>query len=178
MKKYLVQFKPFLIFIGTFFAAYIGLTLLYKFYLNGFGPNEIDGITNTVGRNVEQLMQGFNCDIKIHKSLTDSWMEVWYNKHYSVRIVEGCNAVSVMILFVAFVLAFSGKFRATLLFIVFGIFSIYVLNVARIAILVVLLFRFPEQDHFLHGTLFPLIIYGFVFLLWIIWVNKFSKYAK
>lgn len=178
MKKYLVQFKPFLIFIGTFFAAYIVLTLLYKFYLNGFGPNEVDGITNTVGRNVEQLMQTFSCDIKIHKSLTDSWMEVWYNKHYSVRIVEGCNAVSVMILFVAFVLAFSGKFKVTLLFIIFGIFSIYVLNVARIAILVVLLFRFPEQDHFLHGTLFPLIIYGFVFLLWIIWVNKFSKYAK
>ncbi|GIQ59280.1 exosortase family protein XrtF [Flavobacterium collinsii] len=178
MKKYLVQFKPFLIFISTFFAAYIVLTLAYKFYLNGFGPNEVDGITNVVGRNVEQLMQLFHCDIKVHKSLTDSWLEVWYNRHYSVRIVEGCNAVSVMILFVAFVLAFSGKFKATLLFILFGIFAIYVLNVARIAILVVLLFRFHEHNHFLHGTLFPLMIYGFVFLLWIVWVNKFSRYAK
>lgn len=178
MKKYFVQFKPFLIFISTFFAAYIVLTLLYKLYLNSFEPNEVDGITNLVGRNVEQLMQVFNCDIKIHKSLTASWVEVWYHKDYTVRIVEGCNAASVMILFVAFVLAFSGKWRVTLLFVILGAFFIYLLNVARITILIVLLFRFPEHDHFLHGTVFPLIIYGFVFLLWIIWVNKFSKYAK
>lgn len=178
MKKYLEQYKPFLIFISTFFVAYIVLTLVYKLYLNSFEPTEVDGITHMVGRNVEQLMQMFNCDIDIHKSLTNSWLEVWYNKKYSVIIVEGCNAVSVIILFISFVLAFSGKFKTTLLFILFGIFSIYVMNFVRIALLVVLLFRFPQYDHFLHGTLFPLIIYGFVFLLWIIWVNKYSKYAK
>lgn len=178
MKKYFVQFKPFLIFIGTFFTAYIVLTLLYKLYLNSFEPNEVDGITNMVGRNVAQLMHVFDCDVNVQRSLTDSWMEVWYQKDYTVRIVEGCNAVSVIILFVAFVLAFSGKLKTTLLFILFGVFSIYIINVSRIAILVVLLFYFPEQNHFLHGTLFPLIIYGFVFLLWIVWVNKFSKYAK
>jgi exosortase family protein XrtF len=178
LKKYLVQFKPFLLFISTFFAAYIVLTLFYKLYLNSFELNEVDGITNIVGRNVEQLMHLFNCDVEIHKSSIYSWLEVWYNKDYGVRIVEGCNAVSVIILFISFVLAFSGKFRTTLLFILFGILFIYILNVARIAILIVLLFYFPEHDHFLHGTLFPLIIYGSVFLLWIIWVNKFSKYAK
>ncbi|MFH6992201.1 exosortase family protein XrtF [Flavobacterium sp. FlaQc-48] len=178
MKKYLVQFKPFLIFIGTFFTAYIVLTLLYKLYLNTFEPNEVDGITHIVGRNVEQLMSMFNCDIKIQKSITDSWLDVWYNKKYIIRIVEGCNAVSVIILFVSFVLAFSGKFKTTLIFILSGILLIYALNVARIAMLAVLLFYFPEKGHFLHGTLFPLVIYGLVFLLWVIWVNKFSKYAK
>ncbi|MCC9062937.1 exosortase family protein XrtF [Flavobacterium piscisymbiosum] len=178
MKKYLTQFKPFLVFISTFFAAYIIVTLLYKFYLNTFETNDVDGITNVVGKNVEQLMDLFNCDIKIHKSIANSWLEVWYNKKYLVRIVEGCNAVSVIILFVAFVLAFSGKLKTTLLYIVFGILFIYILNVVRIALLVVLLFYFPQYNHFLHGTFFPLIIYGAVFILWIIWVNKFSKYAK
>lgn len=178
MKKYLVQFKPFLIFISTFFAAYIVLTLFYKLYLNSFEPNQVDGITNIVGRNVAQLMDVFNCDIKVHASITDSWLEVWYNKKFIVRIVEGCNAISVIILFISFVLAFSGKFKTTLIFILFGILFIYVLNVVRIALLVVLLFYFPQYGHFLHGTLFPLVIYGVVFLLWIIWVNKFSKYAK
>lgn len=178
MKKYLIQFKPFLIFISTFFAAYIVLTLVYKLYLDTFNANDVDGITNVVGKNVEQLMNVFNCDIKIHKSIADSWLEVWYNKHYGVRIVEGCNAVSVIILFVSFVLAFSGKLKTTLLYILFGIVFIYVLNVVRIAILVMLLFYFPDYNHFLHGTFFPLIIYGSVFILWIIWVNKFSKYAK
>ncbi|WP_055097223.1 exosortase family protein XrtF [Flavobacterium aquidurense] len=178
MKKYLIQFKPFLIFISTFFAAYILLTMVYKFYLNTFETNDVDGITSVVGKNVLQLMNAFNCDIKIFKSLSDSWLEVWYNKKYVIRIVEGCNAVSVIILFISFVLAFSGKLKTTILFIMFGILFIYILNVVRIALLAVLLFHVPEQQHMLHGVLFPLVIYGAVFILWIIWVNKFSKYAK
>jgi len=178
LKNYLIQFRPFLIFISTFFAAYILLTLLYKTYLNTFEVNDIDGITTVVGRNVEQLMHIFNCDIKIHKSVANSGLEVWYNDNYNVRIVEGCNAISVIILFVSFVLAFSGKFKTTLSFVLFGILLIYIFNVVRIALLIVLLFYFSEYKHFLHGTFFPLIIYGLVFLLWIFWVNKFSKYAK
>jgi hypothetical protein len=45
-------------------------------------------------------------------------------------------------------------------------------------LLVVLMYHFPDYKEFLHGVLFPLLIYGTVFLLWIIWVNKFSFYAK
>jgi exosortase family protein XrtF len=178
LKKYLVQFKPFLIFIGTFFSAYIVLTLLYKFYLNSFATNDVDGITSIVSRNVEQLMQLFNWDIHIDKNLSHPYFEVWFNKKYTIRIVEGCNAMSVIILFVSFVIAFSGKFKTTLLFILAGSTLIYILNVIRIAILTVLLFHFPENEHILHGVLFPLIIYGLVFLLWVFWVNKYSKYAK
>jgi exosortase family protein XrtF len=178
LKKYLVQFKPFLIFIGTFFSAYILLTVLYKFYLNSFNVNDVDGITTIVSRNVEKVMQLFSSDIIIQKSLSHPYFEVWFNKEYTIRIVEGCNAISVIILFVSFIIAFSGKFKETLLFILTGSFLIYILNVFRIAILTVLLFHFPENEHILHGVLFPLIIYGLVFILWVFWVNKFSKYAK
>lgn len=178
MKKYLIQFKPFLIFIGTFFSAYIILTLIYKVYLNSFSLNDVDGITALVASNVQQLMLSFNADIDIIKSFSSSCFEVWYNNKYTIRIIEGCNAVSIFILFASFVIAFSGKLKTTLLYIFFGILFIYVLNIIRIALLTVLLFNYPEKEHFLHGVLFPLVIYGLVFVLWIIWVNKFSKYAK
>ena len=178
MKKYLVQFKPFLIFIGTFFSAYIVLTLLYKFYLDSFAANDVDGITTMVSHNVEQLMLLFNSDIIIQKSILHPYYEVWYNGNFTIRIVEGCNAISVIILFVSFVIAFSGKLKTTVLFILAGSVLIYILNVIRIAVLTILLFHFPQNEHILHGVLFPLIIYGLVFLLWVFWVNKFSKYAK
>jgi membrane protein CcdC involved in cytochrome C biogenesis len=42
----------------------------------------------------------------------------------------------------------------------------------------VLMYHFPGQVSFLHGVLFPLFIYGVVFILWVIWVSKFSLYAK
>lgn len=172
------QFKPFLVFISTFFAAYIILTLVYKLYLNNFETNDIDGITNIVGQNVDQLMRLFNCNVKIVKSISNPSLQLWYNNKYTLRIIEGCNAVSVIILFISFITAFSGKLKTTIYFILFGVFLIYVLNIIRIALLAVLLFRFPEKEHILHGVLFPLIIYGLVFILWVFWVNKFSKYAK
>lgn len=178
MRKYLIQFKPFLIFIGTFFVAYIALTYIYKFYLDSFEVSDLDGITTVVGRNVEQLMQSLNADFIVSKNLSSSWMDVWYNKKYMTRIIEGCNAVSVIILFVSFVVAFSGKLKPTFLFILFGIVLIYILNVIRIALLVVLVYNFPEYAHFLHGVFFPLVIYGLVFALWFIWINKYSKYAR
>lgn len=178
MKKYLIQFKPFLIFVGTFFLVYITLTLIYGFYLNTYQTNDLDGITVVSGQNAEQLMHFFNYDVVIQKNALKPWLDVAFNGENVIRIIEGCNAVSVMILFVAFVLAFSGKFKTTLLFILFGILSIYILNVLRIILLTVLLYHYPNQTHLLHGVLFPLIIYGYVFILWIIWINRFSKYAK
>lgn len=173
----MLQFKPFLIFIGTFFAAYIVLTVLYKLYLGSFGTDEMDGITKLVCTNVEQLMQLFSSDSKITESIIKASYDISYNNKYVARIVEGCNAISVIILFVSFVLAFSGKLKQTFLFILTGIILIYIFNITRIALLAALLYHYPESRHFLHNVLFPLIIYGVVFILWVIWVKKFSKYA-
>lgn len=152
--------------------------MAYKFYLDSYNDNRADGITAMVSHNVEQLMLFFNSDINIQENLNNSRFDVTYNGVSLISIVEGCNAVSVIILFISFVLAFSGKFKKTLLFILFGILSVYILNVVRIALLTLLFFHFPKYNHLWHGVVFPLLIYGYVFVLWIIWINKFSKYAK
>jgi len=164
--------------VSIFFLTYIVLTLLYKFYLNSYEADDLDSITTITGKNTEVLLKLFNYDVIIQKSSQNPWQEIIINGTYLARITEGCNAVSVMILFVSFVAAFSGKFKRTFLFIILGLISIYILNVIRIALLTVLLFYFPKQNAFLHGVLFPLIIYGYVFILWIFWINRFSKYAK
>jgi exosortase family protein XrtF len=79
--------------------------------------------------------------------------------------------VSIIILFVAFIVSFYQNFKKTFLFILAGTALIYSVNVVRIAILTIAIYKFPENEHILHGVLFPAIIYGMVFLLWIIWVR-------
>jgi exosortase family protein XrtF len=101
-----------------------------------------------------------------------------YNQQYVAKMIEGCNAISIIILFISFVVSFSGRIKSTVFFILGGSLIIYILNVARIAILCVLIYLFPKQQTLLHGVFFPLFIYGVVFILWVIWVNKFSLYAK
>ncbi len=167
-----------MLFLGTFFLTYIVLTFLYQRYLNGFEENKIDAITTMVSYNTQWVMQLFNDQSFIEESATHPYMKLFFNNKYVARIVEGCNAISVIVLFISFVVAFSGKLKATLLFIFGGSLLIYVLNVLRIAALSALIFYFPKQEPFLHGVLFPLYIYGVVFILWLIWVRKFSRYAS
>lgn len=179
MKKYLIRYKPFLQFLGKFLLTYLLLTFVYQSYLSQFdtGKFEVDGFTQLVAKQTKDLMLFCNCDADIAPNSKEPAVNLFYNQRHMARIIEGCNGLSVIILFISFVVAFSGKTRATILFVIGGSLLIHFLNVFRIALLSILLYYFPEQEHILHGVLFPLFIYGVVFLLWIIWVNKFSKYA-
>lgn len=179
MKKYLILYKPFLLFLGKFLLTYLLLTFVYQTYLDQFDAkfNETDGVTKLVAEHSKDLPLLFNYDVKVLPNVKEPAMDFYYKDQKMARIIEGCNGLSVVILFVSFVIAFSGKMRVTLFYILGGSLLIYVLNVVRIALLCILMYYYPEQEHFLHGVLFPLFIYGVVFILWIIWVNKFSKYA-
>lgn len=179
MKKYLIRYKPFLLFLGKFLLTYLLLTFVYESYLNQFDTSkfEVDGFTQLVAKQTKNAMLFFNCEANIAPNTKEPAINLFYNQRHMARIIEGCNGLSVIILFISFVVAFSGKIQTTILFIIGGSLLIHVLNVFRIALLSILLYYFSEYEHVLHGVLFPLFIYGVVFMLWIIWVNKFSKYA-
>lgn len=149
-------------------------------YLNQFdlNKNEIDGITKTVAFQTKQLMLCFDNNIETVKNENEPSIKMIYHAKYVARIIEGCNAISVMILFASFVFAFSAQWKKTALYIISGIVIIHVLNIIRIAVLSFSLYYFPNYEEVLHGTLFPLFIYGVVFVLWILWVTKYSGYVK
>ena len=178
MKKYFILYKPFLVFLASFFLTYFVLTFLYQNYLGSFEGNKLDSITKIVGRNTEQVLLLFTNDASVQEIAPEPYLRLIFHQKYVARIIEGCNAISVIILFVSFIVAFSGKLIPTLLYLFGGSLIIYILNVLRIAALSTLIFYFPSQESLLHGVVFPLSIYGVVFILWLIWVRKFSKYAS
>lgn len=154
---------------------------MYQSYLNRYDnilAFEVDGFTKSVANQVQFVLRFFNydCQLQLHES--QSSIKLVLEGVYVSRVVEGCNALSVIILFAAFVVAFSGKWLKTIAFLLIGGFLIHMINVSRIAILSVALLYYPGQESLLHGVVFPLIIYGFVFGLWVIWVNQFSNYAR
>ena len=139
---------------------------------------EVDPITKIVADHTVYLMRFLNEDYYVVLHETEPSMKIIYNGKYVARVIEGCNAISVIILFAAFVFAFTSNWLKTSVYIVIGAVLVYVLNIIRISLLVWAIYYYPEYQSFLHGTIFPLFIYGVVFVLWIIWVTKFSKYAK
>ncbi|MCF6128310.1 exosortase family protein XrtF [Flavobacterium sp. AS60] len=179
MKNLLLQYKPFLLFLGKFILSYLVLTFIYQSYLSRYNVKdfEVDFFTQVVADQSATVLSWIDSNSYTMPHQTEPTVKLIYKGKYISRIIEGCNAISVIILFISFVIAFTGKFKKTVLFIVFGIVLIHVLNIARIGLLCVALYHFPQYEHLLHGVIFPLVIYGVVFLLWVLWVNKYSLYA-
>jgi exosortase family protein XrtF len=118
-------------------------------------------------------MLGYDAEIEQHSG--ELSMKFMLNGSYVSRIIEGCNSMSIIILFLSFIIAFSGNFMNTFLFGLFGSLLIYIVNVLRIIALSILYHKFPEYQTVLHDLLFPSIIYGLTFVLWVTWVKFFSN---
>lgn len=170
------MYQPFLVFLLKFVLTYIVLTAVYQFYLSKFEGEHTtpDSFTILVSDQSEWLVKKLGYDAETCLKAGDNFTRFVVDNRYVARVIEGCNALSVMILFVAFVIAFKGKLLTTLNFCVSGVIIIHILNIIRIALLVIGLRYYPEYKILMHDIVFPLFIYGVVFLLWIFWVNKFS----
>lgn len=175
----MLQYKPFLLFLGKFVLSYLILTIIYQSYLNRFdsSKNEVDSFTQLVAYQTVTVLSWVDSQSYSMPHLKEPSVKIFYHNKYISRIIEGCNALSVIILFIAFVIAFTGKLKNTIVFLLLGSIIIHVLNIGRIALLCIALYDFPQMEHILHGVIFPLVIYGVVFLLWVIWVNKYSNHA-
>ncbi len=168
------QYRSVIFFILKFFSVYAVLTWGYSAYLNSF-QEEPDHLTVMVAEQSQHLIQmfGYNSEVIPHES--EPIMKLLVNGTYLARVLEGCNSVSVLILFVTFIIAFTGRLWTSVLFVVLGSLAIYVANVVRIALIAIAIYEYPHYQDALHQIVFPAIIYGLVFLLWVLWVNKFSS---
>jgi len=70
------------------------------------------------------------------------------NQKYLARIIEGCNGMSVIILLIAFVVAFSDTFKRTFLFILASNVLFMLLTIG--------LYNYPWRSEVMHKVIFPI----------------------
>ena len=174
--------KAIIVFLVKFFATYFVLFGVYSLYLNKTQQKTdvfaCSPITGTVANHVYKVANMLGYDAQIEQHTDELSIKFILNGEYVSRIVEGCTAVSIIILFLSFIIAFSGSIRDTFLFGLFGVILIYIVNILRIIAMSVLYQKFPEYQVILHDLVFPAIIYGLTFVLWITWVKFFSNLNK
>lgn len=174
--------KTVILFLIKFFGTYILLFLVYSIYLNKTqstsGIYTCAPITKTVAKQTEFVLNIFGYSAKIEQNTEEVSIKLFIDNKFIARIIEGCNSISIIILFISFIVAFSSGFKTTFLFILFGSLILYIANIFRIVIISLALYKYPQYQYVLHDILFPLIIYGITFLLWIIWVQKYSGLKK
>lgn len=173
MNQLITKNKPVIKFLAIFLLSYALLSLLYYLFLNT--TNNPDFFTELVSEQTINLLNLIGYETKSTTNSANDFINLYVRGKNIAGISEGCNAVSIMILFLAFIFSFTKKIKPTLLFALLGLVIIHIMNIVRIVILVVCLYHYPKYSEPLHNYVFPAMIYGVVFMLWMFWVNSFQK---
>lgn len=168
------DFKPVLKILLRFIILYVVMVLAYQFYLNGYKNEGLDPFSTWVMKQTvfAQNLFGYPSQM-VPGKLQDETTWFFVSGEYVSRMVEGCNAVSVMILFLSFIFAFY-KGAKTFVFVGLGLLFLHIMNVLRIAGLNILIVELPQYSKIGHDYLFPAIIYGSVVALWLVWIKFFA----
>ncbi|KUJ51557.1 exosortase family protein XrtF [Chryseobacterium sp. JAH] len=169
----LKDFKPVLGILLRFIIIYVVLLLAYQFYLNSFSALGLDPFSRMIVEHVMFLQNKLNFPTLLYDDVANEQVYYYVKNKYVTRMVEGCNAISVMILFLSFVFAFF-KGTKTFVFAVAGLVALYAMNVLRIVGLNIVTRDYPQYNKIAHDYLFPAVIYGSVVILWLIWIKFFA----
>lgn len=173
--KFMKDFKPILIFILKFVIAWGVLVISYNFYLSKYhSQNKPDPYSQQVASWTATSMNAMGFQTQTMDDSNRPWTWILMDGQRISYINEGCNAISIMLIFVAFIVAFSTTWKQTILYILGGLILIQIMNVFRIVVINYIFKYHHEYGEMAHDYLFPAILYGTIVLLWIIWVKYFA----
>ncbi|PIF43480.1 exosortase family protein XrtF [Chryseobacterium sp. 52] len=169
----LKDFKPVLNILLRFIVIYLVLLFAYQFYLNNGKEGGLDPFSRMIAGQVASIQKMLAFPTLLYDDVKNEQVWFYVKKNYATRMVEGCNAVSVMILFIAFVFAFY-KGSKTFVFALAGLVLLYIMNLLRIVGFNVVITDHPEYGKMFHDFIFPAVIYGTVVVLWLVWIKFFA----
>lgn len=159
-------------FLAVSSLVYLGLYLFFEFYIKKHTFIDQHFIALIINSS-DVVLRWFGYDT--FKTISDTDYQVLgIDGSDGVWIGSSCNAITLFFLFAVFIAAYPGHQKSKLWYIPLGILLIHVLNIIRVVILALIAFYNPLYLDFNHTYTFTFIIYGFIFLLWMTWVNKYS----
>lgn len=146
--------------------------VVYKLWLHPQGA--LDGaIINNLIISSSKLLELFG--YTIFQQNADVIRTLGIDGSHGVWVGDPCNGIDLFALFAGFVLAYPGPWKTKLWFIPLGLAAIHLLNIIRVTALCMIAYHSPEWLDFNHTYTFTIVVYGFIFWLWMLWANRFSK---
>ncbi|MCX6313047.1 MAG: archaeosortase/exosortase family protein [Bacteroidetes bacterium] len=164
-----------LIFIGLFLGIYLGWMMLYEWLIHPWGKLDTLVINDSSNWTLFILKK-----LNFHTFLGNNptIRTIGIDGTHGLWIGDPCNGLTLFALFTSFILAYPGSWKNKLWFIPVGITAIYTMNIIRLTVLCIIVLKKPLWLEFNHTYLFQVLMYGFIFMLWYIWINKFSGKPK
>ena len=95
----LKELKPILLLLGRFLGIYFGLIALYQLYLNAYSDVAADPITRIIAEQSAYCLRETGYPTQLIDGKAKEGIYFYINKIWPTVMIEGCNAISIMILF-------------------------------------------------------------------------------
>lgn len=164
--------NAFVRFIITSASLYLFLYFIYQFIVKRYTFYDQKFI-GTIVRASDAVLQalGYNTFTVLQDH---DFQVIGIDGTNGVWIGSNCNAITLFTLFAVFIIAYPGRQKPKLWFLPLGIVAIHIMNLIRVIALVLMAKYAPEFLNFNHTYTFTFLMYSFIFMLWMIWVNKFA----
>lgn len=167
------ELKPAIRFVIIFVVLYLVLNVLYGFWIKSYG-NYPDPATEAVTHITSALLNLFGEQTTTMPKPATASVSILIGMRSALNVYEGCNGINVMIVFVAFILAFGGAVRKMAWFIPLGFAIICIFNLIRVLALYYVAQYWYEYFYYIHKYAFTAVIYVLVLVLWWWWIEKIS----
>jgi exosortase family protein XrtF len=175
--KALIRQNAFIRFICIASVLYLVLFIIYQFVVKkytyydqkfiGSIIHSAEFVLNLLGYRTFSRLQ----DLDMQLVGIDGSNGVW--------VGSNCSAITLITLFSVFIIAYPGYQKGKLWYVPMGIVAIHLLNILRVVALAMISYYLPpEYLMFNHTYTFTFIVYAFIFILWMIWINKYSGKGK
>ena len=150
-------------------GAFFYFLLKQNYYVFAFYEKGVYLLTSLIINSSAALLNifGFDCHT-FGKIISDTY-------GCSLNLDRGCVGRLVFLTFLAYIIATPASVRRKIIFSSVGCGIIVLLNILRVSMLVAVGHHCPEYFNFTHEYLFKYALYAGVFLMWVVWTNKYRK---
>jgi len=94
-----------------------------------------------------------------------------------VYLDRGCMGRNVMLSYAGLITIFPGPWKQKIWYIPTGVIILILVNIIRISGLAIIAHCCPEYSDVNHHVIFKYTAWAVIFIMWIIWLNKFSPFS-
>ena len=103
---------------------------------------------------------------------------LWFDNTWGLSVNDGCTGFKQIAQFMLLILFFPGSWKNKIWFIPLGMFIVYLTNLFRLLSISLVLNYMPKHSLFIHDNVLRSLFYVVIFVLWLLWVNKFAGKKK
>ena len=114
-------------------------------------------------------------------AITDYSMDGHFRTHFGVEGTSGvtigapCDGIVLFALFTVFMISYPGPIKHKLWYTPVGLLVIHMLNIGRVTGLALIVYYNEGWLAFNHDYTFTIFVYAVVFMLWLVWINRFAQ---